>query len=119
MEELTDAREKLFRSIRPDDIYWKDKEKKILSSAAFKDSNGLSVDRQYGRSEEDSIKEMQRKFIGTVVYVTVGDCREKDAVVDYCPTDDNDKHCEIIRSYERKMLSSSQARYLAGKAVIC
>ena len=119
MDNFTNENEKLFRSIRPDDIYWKDKENRILSSAAFKDSNGLSVDRQHGRTEEESVKEMKEKFVGTVVCVTVGICREKEAIVDYCPTDDNIHHCEIIRSHERKVLTNSQARYLASKAAIC
>ncbi len=119
MDNYIDKNEKLFRSIRPNNVYWKDKERGIISSAAFKDSKGLSVDRQAERSFDASVKLMKENFTGTVVYVTAGLCYDKNAIVDYCPTSDDIYHCEIIRSYEKKQLSSSQAKYLANNAVIC
>ena len=115
MNELTNDAENLFRAVRPDAVYWKNGR---LSSAAFKDPKGLSVDMQGDRSTEEALETIRHNFIGTVVSVTVGLCREKSIIVHFCPTDNNKYHCEIIHSLERKALTSSQAKHLAKNAII-
>ncbi len=118
MDGFNDNNEGLFRAVRPDDCYWKDEEKTQLSSAAFKDPKGLSVDRQADRMVEEAIERQKKNFKGTIVSVTVGLCNEKQIVIEYCPTKDNEFHCELIQSKDKKLLSRSQARYLATNAQI-
>ena len=118
MKMLEDTNELLFRAVRPSDAFWKDKEAKKLSSAAFKDKNVLSVDRKGDRTTEAAIENAKEKFEGTIISVTVGNCKEKEAIVTICPTDDNEYHCEIINSIEKKLLTKSQAKHLAACAVV-
>mgnify|MGYP000046163122 CR=1 FL=1 len=119
MEKKVEDSENLFRAIRPDDMFWKNEEKTKLSSAAFKDRNGLSVDRQGTRTEEESIQKIKNSFTGKIAYTAAGVCYSNGIMVDYCPTEENLYHCEIIRNHEKKLLSKSQAKFLADCFKIC
>lgn len=62
--------EKLFRAIRPDSMYWREPYTKV-SSAAFKSKNGLSVDRDGGRTDKQIKKDFkQRDFEGILASAT-------------------------------------------------
>ena len=102
--------EKLFRVIRPGSMFWKSEGK--LSSAAFKDKNGLSV----------SLLENRLKDKGAVVSVKVRQCEKINAVVRYLPIEyekeRNPYHSEIHGSTDKKPLTGSQARALADEAII-
>lgn len=114
MDNVFEDSEQLLRAVLPSAMFWKDNR---LSSAAFKDANGLSVDRVYKRKLESAVKKMTQSFIGSIVSVRVSDCREVQACVKYLPTK-NKYHSEIHRDERMRLLSSFQAKHLARVAVI-
>jgi len=67
--------ETLYRAVRAWPKYWKENGK--LSPAAFKDSRGLSVDRDGDRNEGKVIHDFRkRKFDGTLISVGAKECKE-------------------------------------------
>ena len=116
MDEFNDESEMLLRCVRPGNMYWKDND--TLTSAAFKDPEGLSVDRVYDRELETAVETIGAKLEGSVVSVTVGDCHEANAIVKYKPLVDNDYHSEIHQSEKVALLTKGNARALARKARI-
>lgn len=111
--------EGLFRAVRPyspKSLYWKDDG--TISSAALKDSHGLSVDRDGGREMDDVISSMKLRFSGVIARFTVGNCRDVGALVQYRPSVSNEFHCEVHGSDTKLELSNSQAHKLAGKLQI-
>ena len=76
--------EKLYRAVYPPNIssmYWKSDGS--VSSAAFADPNGLSVERGYYRKDEDVVSAMQMRFTGSIIRVYVKNCRDIGAEVRY------------------------------------
>ena len=119
MDERFNEDEKLYRAVYPpeiNDMFWK--RDGSLSSAAFADPKGLSVDRGYYRRDEDVISIMRKRFTGKIVCVYVGNCDEISAVVKYLPSSSNKYHSEIHGSESVILLSKSQRRHLAEKAAI-
>ena len=111
--------EKLYRAVYPPDVidmFWK--RDGSLSSAAFADARGLSVDRGYYRPDSKVIKDMQKRFSGCIVSLYVKNCLDAGAVVRYLPSKTNVYHSEIHGSSTTPLLSKSQRRFLASKAVI-
>lgn len=103
--------EKFLRVVRPPEAYpnlWKNGRP---SSAAFKDKNGLSVNRT-NDNELASLKCIDH-LNGQIFSVTVFDCNANQILQKYLPTSDNIYHCELHQSEEKKELSPAQARYLA------
>ena len=112
MDEHFEASEKLYRVVLPKNTFWKDNGS--LSSAAFKDKEGLSVDRQWNRTDAEAVGFFRkRNFVGEIVYVFVQNCNEVKAVVKYLPSKTNVFHSEIHRDRQQAELSSSQAKRLA------
>ena len=111
--------EKLYRAVFPGNMYWKCDG--TLTSAVFKDryKGGLSVQRGDGRNDAEVIHHMDSLgYEGAIVFVTVEDCKSVHALVKYAPTKNSKYHSEIHRSNEIALLSQSQAKHLANKAVI-
>ena len=111
--------EKLFRAVYPPEkaeLFWRFDGR--VSSAAFADPNGLSVDRRGNRSIEQATSAIQERFTGKVVFVRVKNCTEIGAVVKYLPSNRNLYHSEIHGSETAVLLSKSQRRHLADRAVI-
>lgn len=108
--------EELYRAVLPRDMFWK--ENGELSSTAFKDRNGLSVDRGYYRSDSDVVFDMHMRLDGTIVKVTVADCMNINACVRYLPSRLNKYHSEIHGGKDKLMLSASQCKYLARRAIV-
>ena len=111
--------EKLFRAVYPpeiSDMFWR--RDGSLSSAAFADPKGLSVDRQGDRTVEESARSMMQRFTGNIVYVRFKSCKEIGATVKYLPSTGNPYHSEIHGSDTVPLLSKSQRRYLSRKAVL-
>lgn len=109
--------EKLYRAIYPPEMvamFWK--KDGTLSSAAFADPRGLSVDRGNFRTDKEVALEMSKRFIGRIVSLYVKSCRDIGAVVRYCPSGTNKYHSEIHGNETTALLSKSQRRYLAKKA---
>ncbi len=89
-----------------------------LSSAAFADPHGLSVDRAGGRPEQDIIYNMNNRFTGRIISVYVKNCLNIGATVMYMPSINNPYHAEIHGSETCPLLSKQQRLFLARKAVI-
>ena len=120
MTERFELNEKLYRAVYPPEImpmFWK--ENGELSSAVFKDKNGLSAERAGGRDENAVVTAMRLFFYGAIFSITAGDCRSCDAIIKYLPTQRSMFHSEIHGSKDRKMLSQSQCKYLAKRATVC
>ena len=109
--------EKLYRAVLPKPIFWR-KDGKV-SSAAFKDKNGLSVERGNNRKDMEVVNNMKKSFFGDFVYVTVGSCKECNSIVKYFPSSRSIYHSEIHRNENIKLLTQSQAKYLADNAIVC
>lgn len=113
--------ERFFRRIPDQPTYIKVNEngERTISSAAFKDSAGCSVDRKDDRNAETIRSNLYIRFCQTpagicaVADVSFSDCCDVNAVVKEKPTEDNPFHCEIHRSNTQIQLSSSQAKKLA------
>lgn len=74
LNDFTDD-EKLFRAVRPWNMYWSKKTNRP-SAAAFKTKNeGLSVERGYHRNDAAVVAEMQNNFEGHIISVSVGQCK--------------------------------------------
>ena len=66
MDNQFKADEKLYRAVYPPEVmnmYWRRDGR--LSSAAFADPNGLSVDRGDYRSDDEVVQEMVKRFSGS------------------------------------------------------
>ncbi|MCR5357794.1 MAG: hypothetical protein K6E63_10390 [Lachnospiraceae bacterium] len=111
--------EKLYRAVYPPevmDMFWK--RDGSISSAAFADAKGLSVDRGYYRPDSEVIQDMSRRFNGRIISLYVKNCIDIGAVIKYMPSRSNIFHSEIHGSSTNPLLSKSQRRFLAGKAVL-
>ncbi len=93
-----------------------------ITSAVFKDSNGCSVDRQGGRTDEDACSFLADSHkdnpygIKAIAVVTIQQCEEIKAIVLPKPLDTNMYHCEIHRNDSNSELTSGQARRLSQGA---
>ena len=97
-------------------MFWK--KDGTISSAAFLDREGLSVERGNFRDDKDVIEEMQKFFKGCIISLTVGQCKTVDAVVKYKPSSRSEYHSEIHGSETTPLLSKSQRKHLAADAKI-
>ena len=114
MDESFNINEKLYRAVYPPEVmqmYWK--RDGSVSSAAFADPYGLSVDRGDYREDEEVVSEMKKRFAGSILFVYVKNCREAGAIIYYLPSKKNIYHSEIHGSKDCKLLSKHQRRYLA------
>lgn len=119
MDNVFDSDERLYRAVLPAsciEMYWK--KDGSLSSAAFLDKRGLSVERGDFRKEEIIISEMRQFFKGCIASITVGQCIAVNAVVRYLPSKRSIYHSEIHGGENKVMLSSAQRKHLALQASI-
>ena len=119
MDNIFPKSEKLYRAIYPPDkaaMFWR--KDGSISSAAFADPNGLSVERGDFRSTDKVINSMHSKFIGHIVSVYAKNCYSIGAFLRYLPSKYNIYHSEIHGSKTNVLLSKSQRYYLAQKAKI-
>ena len=110
--------EKLYRAVYPDVMFWKDNGK--VSSAAFLSrKGGCSVDRGNYRDDVSVVQDMRnRNFKGSIISVTVQNCRDTQAETVYAPSRTNVYHSEIHGSKEREQLTPRQRKFLADSAVV-
>ena len=112
--------ERLYRAVYPPEImsmFWK--ENGEISSAAFKDKRGLSVERAGDREENEVISDMHLYFYGIIVSVLTRDCLECKAIIKYLPSKRSTYHSEIHGGENRILLSQSQCKHLAKRARLC
>ncbi len=111
--------EKLYRAVYPPEVanmFWK--QDGSISSAAFADPKGLSVDRGDFRNDDDVVSSMRLRFTGNIVSVYAKNCFDIGAAIRYLPSRTNPYHCEIHGSETTPLLSKSQRRFLASRALI-
>ena len=111
--------EKLYRAIYPPEVvemFWR--KDGTISSAAFADPKGLSVDRGDFREDEVVVEDLKRRFVGRIISLYVKNCYDMGAVVRYLPSRNNLYHSEIHGSETVALLSKPQRLYLARKARI-
>ncbi|HQL17523.1 MAG TPA: hypothetical protein PK775_09545 [Rectinema sp.] len=86
MHEEFQPDERLYRKIRPLEQFW-DSESQRPTSGAFKDRNGLSVDRQGQRQNNDAINQLNSRLpgIGAIVSAEYQQCMEIPVLVAYKP----------------------------------
>jgi hypothetical protein len=108
-EEISDN-EFLFRGII--EKFW-DYSQNRPSSAAFKDSKGVSVDRSAFRDDRDCINHLysKRSFFA-VSKIKAKAVRDLNALVLYLPEDNNIYHSEIHDSKERVKMRGSKPKKL-------
>ena len=114
MHEKFQPDERLYRKIWPLEQFW-DSESQRPTSGAFKDQNGLSVDRQGQRQNNDAINQLNSRLpgIGAIVSVEYQQCTEIPVLVVYKPLPENEFHSQVHDSEDRIALSSSKARKLS------
>lgn len=111
--------EKLYRAVYPPDkvaMFWR--KDGSISSAAFADPNGLSVDRGNFRLNDIVVSSMLKRFTGRIISLYAKDCQNAGAFLCYLPSKSNKYHSEIHGSKTSVLLSKSQRYYLARKAKI-
>ena len=114
MDQRFDDNEKLYRAVYPPStaaLFWK-KDGKV-SSAAFADKKGLSVDRGDFRSDSEVTADITKRLSGRIISVTAGQCREVRAKVCYLPSKTNPYHSEIRGNETELLLSITQRKHLA------
>lgn len=110
--------EKLYRVVKTYPNWWKLSTNRP-SSAVFKDSNGVSVDRQGDRNQNDIINTLKSRFIlKAILSVLTGKCIEIGTFPIYNPSQTNIYHAEIHESENKTLISSSKARRLSKMAEI-
>lgn len=108
--------EYLYRGII--ELNW-DYENNRPSSATFKDSFGVSVDRDCGRLEGNCISYLNnKKDFFAICKVITEKVRELDAYVKYVPKEDNIYHSEIHDSEEKIQLKGSKPKKIRDNAII-
>ncbi len=113
--EIIDDSEFLFRGVV--NVNW-DFENDRPSSATFKDSLGVSVDRDGGRNQTECITELllKKNFIAICKVLTY-DVREIGAIVKYLPIiNDNIFHSEIHDSIEVIQLKGKKPNKIRDKS---
>lgn len=115
LDEKFNPEESLYRGVVK--INW-DYERGRPSSATFKDSNGISVDRGGGRNESDCIDFLlsKRKW-KAISKVSVRDVLSVNAVVLYKPIPENMFHSEIHDSTTKLTLPQSKSKKLRDLAI--
>ncbi|MCM3054250.1 hypothetical protein [Caldibacillus thermoamylovorans] len=117
-----DENEFLYRAIKKSIPNRWDIEKNRPSSALFKESKGVSVDRDGNRNKREIVTSFLERFghteLKAIVNIRAGRCYEKDCSILYRPLDDNPFHAEIHNGNGKVELTKGQARFLAKNCTI-
>lgn len=113
---IVDDSEFLYRGII--EVNW-DFENDRPSSATFKDSFGVSVDRDNWRKEADCIEFLlKKKGFFSICKIKTGKVRALNALVKYLPANDNIYHTEIHDSEERAQMKGSKPKKIRDLAEV-
>ena len=118
MDNTFEDEERLYRAVYPPShpgLFWK--KDGTLSSSAFADPKGLSVERGFYRTPKEVVEKMKKTFTGCIVSVSVRNCRDVSAKVKYLPSRDNEYHSEIHGSDDNALLDKKQRLHLAQTAI--
>jgi hypothetical protein len=122
MSEEFSPDEKLFRAVMNSELFWK--ADRTLTTAIFKNrtkTEGISVDRQNGRGDSESVALYRGHLSGSVIYVNVQNCYDCETLPVYKPIEtepQNPYHSEIHRNCDTVQLTQGQSRQLTLAAVI-
>ena len=113
MDDNFASSECLYRGLHP---MWIEDDNTVYS-AAFKDSSGVSVDRDGGRTEQECVDKMVGALskITGVGKLTCGDVQDCGAVTKYLPVEGNEYHSEIHDTAEQVKIKGSKSKKLADK----
>ena len=114
LNDIFDKEELLIRAVFPADTHpflWK--EDGSLSSAAFKDKNGLSVSRTGDRTLSEALDFTSKRLSGVMATVSVQSCLDMKLFLKYLPIPEDNYHSEIHRNDTKAELTQGQARQLA------
>lgn len=116
LDDFIDDNEWLFRGVV--EANW-DYSQNRPSSATFKDSNGVSVDRDAGRSNSECIIVLsQRKPFKAISRVLTSSVRQLNAIALYKPISENLYHSEIHDSADRIQIKGSKAVNIRDKSEV-
>jgi hypothetical protein len=112
-EDIVENSEKLFRAIKPPPQFWSTKENRP-SSALFKDTHGVSVDRNGEREQDDVNSFFKSRFenLRGLALIYASTCLEVNCRVFPKQEDGNPFHAHIEGETELE-LKNSQARHIA------
>lgn len=120
MDERFLDREHVLRAVRFDERFWTEDGR--LTSAAFKDERGTSVDRTGDRGIDESVRAMRERGLrGAIASVSVPECREHEVHLVWKPgrpPHGNRFHSELHGSETVVPMSRRQLRKLARCAVV-
>jgi len=105
--------ELLHRAIKPKPQFWNTKTDSV-SSALFKDSRGVSVDKNSNRPDEEVKRSLLVSFPDLIgeARLTSKLCRDKDCEVKADPIENNEHHTLILGN-KKIELTSGQAKFLS------
>ncbi|MFH6603443.1 hypothetical protein ACEZ3G_08140 [Maribacter algicola] len=116
LNEIISDEEFLFRGVLK--INWNNRENRI-SSSAFKDSQGCSVDRCNFRNHNDVANSIfVKKDFFTVAKIQTLNVRSVPTKVKYLPVEDNPYHSEIHDEENRIQLRPSKAKKISKQVEI-
>lgn len=116
LEKTINENEFLYRGII--EINW-DFNNNRPSSATFKDSKGVSVDRDANRIEKDCVSFLNsKKNFFAICKVKCKEVIEKSAIVKYLPVEDNIYHSEIHDSEDRIQMRGSKPKKIRDNSIV-
>ena len=111
--------ESLYRAVYSPEVaamFWR--KNGSLSSAAFADPRGLSVERGYYRDDAEVVAAMHERFTGKIISFIVGAVWAVKAEIIYKPSMYNQYHSEVHGNKTEILLSKEQRYWLARYSVI-
>lgn len=89
------------------------------SSATFKDSKGVSVDRDATRDEKECVEFLSsKKAFYAICKIKTKDVKSLSAIVKYLPLEGNPFHSEIHDSAERVQMRGSKPKKLRDSSIV-
>ena len=114
MDERFEDAEKLYRAVTPTDMFMK--ADGTITSAAFKSSDGCSVDRGNYREDEEAAAFMKQSLSGSIYMFFVKDCRDRDIFSRYEPIETNPYHSGLYKNETLDKMTPGQCKHLASVA---
>lgn len=107
--------ELLYRAVPKFPKFWKN-DNKSVSSALFKNCNGVSVDRDGNRTEESICSILQKRISNSIAVAKLiaSEARQIDVFLHPKPSSSNQFHAEIHESESQILISNSKAKQLCN-----
>jgi hypothetical protein len=107
--------ELLYRAVPKFPKFWKN-DNKSVSSALFKNCNGVSVDRDGKRTEDNICSLLQKRIANSIAVAKLiaSEARQVDVYLHPKPSKSNHFHAEIHESRNHILISNSKAKKLSN-----